>query len=153
MECPRCKSSDISVIDSRDCEPTAIRRRRECNDCDFRFTTYERIEPIKLMIQKRDGSLEAYNRDKLIRGLRLATEKRDIPKETIDEIVDRIESKLMEEADDPIPSKRIGELCIRELRRLDHVAYLRFASVYRSFADVEAFEKELAKIKKHSLSS
>lgn len=147
MECPRCKSTKISVIDSRDCDAAAIRRRRECDGCDFRFTTYERIEPIKLMVQKRDGAVEPYQREKIIRGLQIATEKREISPIILEEIADRIELKLMEEGEGPIPSKRIGDFCIRELRKLDHVAYLRFASVYRSFASLEAFEKEMKKIK------
>lgn len=147
MECPRCKSTKMSVIDSRDCDTTAIRRRRECDSCDFRFTTYERIEPTKLVIQKRDGTVEPYQREKILRGLQIATEKRNIDAKILDEIADRVELKLTEEGDRAIPSKRIGDLCIRELRRLDHVAYLRFASVYRSFASLEAFEKEMKKIK------
>lgn len=147
MECPRCKSTNISVIDSRDCDTTAIRRRRECDGCNFRFTTYERIEPTKLLVVKRDGTTEAYEREKILRGLQIATEKRNIAAAMLDEITDRIETRLMEEGDERIPSKKIGDYCIRELRRLDHVAYLRFASVYRSFASLEAFEKEMKKIK------
>ncbi len=147
MECPRCKHAETSVIDSRDADEKAIRRRRVCDHCQSRFTTYERIEPVKWSVEKRDGTLEPYCRDKIVRGLLLATEKRSIASAQIEEITDRIESKIWSEPGDQISSKRIGEWVIRELRRLDHVAYLRFASVYRSFASLEAFENELAKMK------
>lgn len=147
MDCPRCKHNETSVIDSRDTDKTTIRRRRECDACRSRFTTYERTEPVKLFVEKRDGTLEPYRRDKIVRGLMLATEKRAILPTTLEEITDRIETKIWAEQSDHISSKHIGELVIHELRALDNVAYLRFASVYRSFASLEAFEKEVAKIK------
>lgn len=148
MDCPRCKKSDLSVIDSRDAESDAIRRRRKCDHCQFRFTTYERIEPLKLQVVKRDGTPEAFNRDKMLRGLKLAVEKRHVTSEQLEAICDKIEVKLFSDGCDRVSTKQIGEAVVRELKALDHVAYLRFASVYRSFENLEAFEKELAKIKK-----
>lgn len=148
MLCPRCKHGELSVIDSRDCDGEAVRRRRECVWCTYRFTTYERIEPVKITILKRDGTTEPYQRDKLLRGIRLALEKRPIASQTIDELLDQIEQKLLTKAQDKIPSRVLGNLVIRSLRRLDPIAYIRFASVYRNFENLEAFEKELAKIRK-----
>lgn len=145
MLCPKCKQ-ETYVIDSRDIEPNVIRRRRECEDCNHRFTTYERIEPVNITIIKRDGSHEPYERDKITRGILLAIQKRTIPEQEIEEIVDRVEAKLSEIGEDAIPSRKIGELVIKELRELDEVAYLRFASVYKAFKSAKSFEKELARL-------
>lgn len=146
MLCPKCKQETF-VIDSRDIETTVIRRRRECEDCNHRFTTYERIEPINITVVKRDGSHELYDRDKIKRGILLAIQKRTIPEQEIEEIIDRVETKLSQIGEDEILSRKIGELVIRELRELDEVAYLRFASVYKAFKSAKSFEKELEKLK------
>lgn len=150
MECPRCHHGGLSVVDSREADAAAIRRRRECDACRFRFTTYERIEPLKLMVRKRDGSSEPYQREKIYRGIERAVEKRSFTPEMIDSITDAVEMKILMCAEDGLTSTQIGEYVIRELRKLDHVAYIRFASVYRNFDDIESFEKEVAKIKKHT---
>lgn len=147
MLCPKCKN-ETYVIDSRDIESAVIRRRRECDQCEHRFTTYERIEPINITVIKRDGSHEPYDRDKIKRGILLAIQKRTIPEQDIDEIVDRVEAKLSEIGENEILSRKIGELVIKELRQLDEVAYLRFASVYKAFKSAKSFEKELAKLTK-----
>ncbi len=148
MECPRCHHQGLSVIDSRDADNGSIRRRRQCDACRVRFTTYERIEPTKLMVRKRDGSLEPYQREKICHGIERAVEKRPVSPTIIAEITDRIETKIQMCAEDELTSKQIGEYVIRELEKLDHVAYMRFASVYRNFDNLESFEKEVAKIKK-----
>lgn len=148
MDCPRCKKADLSVIDSRDADIDSIRRRRMCDHCQFRFTTYERIEPLKLLVLKRNGSLEPFRREKILAGLERAVEKRNVSSSQLDAICDKIEFKLFADGCDRVTTKEIGETVVRELKGLDHVAYLRFASVYRSFDSLEAFEKELARIKK-----
>lgn len=135
------------MIDSRDCDHEAVRRRRECVACAYRFTTYERIEPVKIQILKRDGTTEPYQREKLLRGIRLAVQKRDLRPGDLEELVDQIELKLIKKAREKIPSRVLGNFVIRALRKLDPIAYLRFASVYRNFESLEAFEKELAKIR------
>ena len=147
MNCPRCHNSDIEVIDTRDCDSDCVRRRRECVKCHYRFTTYERIEPIKLSVQKRSGGVEPYNREKVIRGMKIATEKRDIDVAELEEIADRIEQKLIETGKPMVPSRKIGNLVIKELKELDEVSYLRFASVYKGFCSGKSFEKELEKLK------
>ena len=145
MECPFCMSSDSKVIDSRDSKDS-IRRRRECNRCGKRFTTYERIEMTTLRIVKKDGRREAYDRDKLRSGLRRACEKRPISEDKIDEVISKIEAELRSMQDPEIPSKKVGDLVMKHLKRLDKVAYIRFASVYRDFADITTFKEELEKL-------
>jgi transcriptional repressor NrdR len=145
MQCPKCHKETTSVIDSRDVDLRVIRRRRECDSCGFRFTTYERIEPT-LTVLKRDGSFEPYNRQKIANGIRLACHRCSITDETVEQTVDRIEAKLMEEGPAPVPSKKIGQLVIKELKQLDEVAYLRFISVFKEFKNAQSFSKELAKL-------
>lgn len=147
MFCPKCKTNTY-VVDSRDVEASAVRRRRECEKCRYRFTTYERLEPVAITVLKRDGSEEAYSREKIRKGIELACQKRTISEQKIDEVVDRIESKLLELGDRHIASKKIGEWATDELRELDDVAYLRFASVYKQFKSAKSFEKELEKLSK-----
>lgn len=146
MLCPKCKQNTY-VIDSRDVE-AAVRRRRECEKCAYRFTTHERLEPITIAVIKRDGSQEPYSREKIRKGIELACQKRTISEQTVDDIVDTIEAQILEIGDNEIPSKKIGELVIEKLRTLDDVAYLRFASVYKAFKSAKSFEKELAKLTK-----
>lgn len=147
MLCPQCKH-ETSVIDSRDIDSAVIKRRRECDDCSYRFTTYERLEPVNFNIIKRNGSTQPYNRDKVKKGIMLAAQKRTITEQEIDDLIDRIESKLVEHGTTAIPSKAIGELVIKELRSIDEVSYLRFASVYKAFTSAQSFKKELEKLTK-----
>lgn len=148
MDCPKCHKAELTVIDSRDVDNDSVRRRRECDNCGFRFTTYEKIEPIKITVLKKDGSLEPYDRNKVIKGMRIATEKRDISTDTLEEVTDKIEQKLIETGESVIPSKIIGDLVIAELKELDEVAYLRFASVYKEFRSPKSFKRELEKLSK-----
>ena len=144
MKCPFCSEIDNKVIDSRlSKEGLVIRRRRECLACTRRFTTYENVEKIPIMIVKKDGRREAYNRDKVGAGIKRACEKRDISMETIDGFLDELEGDLREMGKKEIPSHDIGERIMTKLHGLDDVAYVRFASVYREFKDVNDFVEEL----------
>jgi transcriptional repressor NrdR len=149
MLCPACRSGDTRVIDSRDDE-NAVRRRRECQSCRHRFTTFERPEAPRLYVAKKDGRREAYNREKILGGLRKASEKRPISEAAIQEIADRVERELSSRGDSEISSVMVGDLVMAELRRLDKVAYIRFASVYRSFGDLDSFQEELAQLRAKS---
>ncbi len=143
MRCVFC-GNDTKVIDKRDSEDT-IRRRRECISCDKRFTTYERPE-INLAVLKKDGRREQFSRDKVLAGVLKACEKRPISRDEIEKLVDSIESE-MRNCGDEVESRKIGDIVMRKLRSLDKVAYIRFASVYRSFDDIVSFEKELRQLK------
>ena len=137
MRCPYCRSSDTRVLDSRSTEERdAIRRRRECADCNRRFTTYERIEEVPLWVVKKDRRRELFNREKLLRGIMKACEKRQATLETISSLVDDIERTLKDAPNSEVPSVEIGRLVMEHLRTVDKVAYIRFASVYREFKDV-----------------
>lgn len=144
MNCPYCQHPDSRVIDSREAkEGETIRRRRECDACHKRFTTYERIEELLPMVVKKDGRREPFDRMKILSGIQKACEKRPIPQEKIEGVVDRVERGLQELGEKEIPSSVIGERIMRELHALDHVAYVRFASVYREFKDLNQFMNEL----------
>jgi len=144
MKCPFCDDLENRVVDSRlTKEGGEIRRRRECFRCKRRFTTYERIEETLPLIVKKDGRRETYDRAKIVGGLQRACEKRPVSVANIDEIADTIETSLMERGEKEIPSSVIGEAVMRHLHELDQVAYVRFASVYRSFKDVGEFMREL----------
>ncbi len=144
MKCPYCGHLDNKVIDSRlNKECTITRRRRSCLSCEQRFTTYERLEVMLPMLVKKDGRREIWDRKKMLVGLEKACEKRPVSCEEIDEFVDEIESKLQDYGSKEVPSKVIGEWVMEELPRLDEVAYVRFASVYRQFKDVNEFMHEL----------
>jgi len=147
MNCPKCKSENLCVVDSRDTDERSVRRRRQCDSCNFRFTTYERFEPIKLNVLKRSGGIEQFSRDKVIKGIKIAANE-GLSNEQIDEIVDEIEQKLIDAGDNPIASRKIGNLVIARLKKLDEVAYIRYASVYKNFKDIDSFEQELEKLKK-----
>jgi len=148
MRCPYCLHNMTKVLDSRDIdESKAIRRRRKCLKCHRRFTTYERIEPINILIIKRDGTREFYDRNKLLTGILKACEKRSISKEQIEKIINKVESKFEKLKNPEISSVKIGKAIISELKKLDKVAYIRFASVYKSFDDLNDFEEELKIIK------
>lgn len=145
MLCPVCRVGETRVVDSRDDE-SAVRRRRECLSCRQRFTTYERIEAARLFIVKKDGRREPYSRDKVLAGLRRACEKRPISEDTMQEIADGVLRELHARGDNEYPSTLIGELLMNALKKLDKVAYIRFASVYRSFEDLSSFEAEIAEL-------
>ncbi len=149
MRCPSCQAEDTRVIDSRVIEEGgAIRRRRQCSKCEFRFSTLEEVEILSLMVDKSDGSEEAYDKDKLMRSMRTALQKREISPAKLKKAVHRVEQQVqMKAKKDHIQSSVIGEIVMRELRKLDKVAYVRFASVYRAFEDVSAFADELKKLK------
>lgn len=147
MKCPYCNYEDTKVIDSRPTEDGhAIRRRRGCEKCGKRFTTYEKVEESIIMIVKKDGSREAFDRGKLMNGIIRACEKRPVPMATIEGMVDRIERGLNNLMQKEVKSDFIGELVMDELKKVDQVAYIRFASVYRQFTDVETFTKEIEKL-------
>jgi transcriptional repressor NrdR len=144
MQCPNCGHLEDRVIDSRSTkEGRAIRRRRECIGCGHRFTTYEYVENASIMVVKRDGKRESYSREKVIAGISRSCEKRPVSLAQIEEIVDRVESEIQKEAPGEVPSRRIGELVMEELQQKDEVAYVRFASVYRHFKDVNEFLHEI----------
>lgn len=138
MFCPKCNSEKTSVTDSRS-DGGAIRRRRECSDCGFRFTTYERVELTLPVVIKKDGSRENFDREKIRKGLRRACEKRPVSIEAIDAAVEAIEKRAVELCQKEVDSRELGELVMDELRKMDKIAYVRFASVYREFSDVSQF--------------
>ena len=144
MKCPSCRKDNDRVIDSRSAEEGAVvRRRRECLSCRKRFTTYEKVEVPTLYVIKKDGRRELFDRDKIKKGLVIACTKRPVPVQKIEEIVARIEQELVDKYDREVRANVVGDLVMRELRKIDHVAYVRFASVYRAFKDVTEFIKEL----------
>src|SRR6478752_5297154 len=144
MQCPYCGSTQNRVVDSREAAD-AIRRRRQCENCDQRFTTYERAESVRMHVVKRDGHREPFDRDKLLRGLQRAAAKRPIEPERLDEVVDSIEAAVRREGGEA-PAEWVGELALGGLARLDRVAAVMFASVYRSIEDLSAFEAELRRL-------
>lgn len=144
MKCPYCGKADSKVIDSRPADDSArIRRRRECLACGKRFTTYEVVETVALMVVKKDKSREAFDREKLLGGLMRASYKRPISYQTLEEAVDNIEQKLLSGYEREISSVEVGELAMEQLKLIDEVAYVRFASVYRQFGDINTFMDEL----------
>lgn len=147
MKCPFCDSPDTRVIDSRPTEEgAAIRRRRGCDKCGKRFTTYEKVEEMILMVAKKDGRREAFDRNKVLAGIARACEKRPVPLSTMEQMVDEIERKLSNLMEKEVESDYIGELVMDELKKVDEVAYVRFASVYRQFTDVNTFLREIEKL-------
>lgn len=149
MKCPFCGNSEDKVVDSREAENgLAIRRRRECLRCKRRFTTYEEIEEKPLLVVKRDGRRESFDRKKLEAGILKACEKRPIPFAKIETTIERLARELRIKFPNEVDSKKIGEQAIKELRKLDEIAYLRFASVYRQFKDVVEFSEEVKKLQK-----
>lgn len=148
MKCTQCPSDDVKVIESRDvAEGQSIRRRRMCSRCGHRFTTYERLERPQLIVIKNDGTRELFNRSKLLAGLYRACEKTSVSSLELEKLVDSIEQELYACGDQEVRSKRIGELVMDQLARLNEVAYVRFASVYRRFKDIASFEEELSLVK------
>ncbi|MCX6807049.1 MAG: transcriptional regulator NrdR [Candidatus Berkelbacteria bacterium] len=145
MLCPNCQKDEVQVIDSRD-DGKIIWRRRKCLKCDFRFTTYERIEVPKLTVVKRDQRREPFSKEKVINGIQKACQKRPVSMEQIIEAADNVEKQLFELKEPEISSKLIGEIVMKELEKIDDVAYIRFASIYRAFKSAESFDKEVHKI-------
>jgi transcriptional repressor NrdR len=144
MRCPFCLNPNSRVIDSRpDKEGSSIRRRRECEVCGKRFTSHERVEEILPMVLKKDGRREPFDRLKLVAGIKKSCEKRPVSVETIERLVDKIETRIQEGGEKEIPTSTIGEWVMSELHEIDEVAYVRFASVYRSFRDINEFMSEL----------
>ena len=149
MKCPFCNVSDTKVIDSRPADDnSSIRRRRQCEQCGKRFTTYEKLETMPLMIIKKDDSREAYDRSKVEKGILLSCHKRPVSSQQISQLIDEIENLIFNMEEKEIPASTIGELVMKKLKDVDEVAYVRFASVYREFTDVNAFLDELAKFLK-----
>jgi transcriptional repressor NrdR len=144
MRCPHCGTRDTRVVDSRDLDESAvIRRRRECSACSERFTTYERVEAARLVVVKRDGMRQEFDRDKVADGLRKALTRRPVRVDAADHAADEIESELRASGLSEIPSSRVGAMAMDKLRALDHIAYIRFASVYQSFEDLEDLKREV----------
>jgi transcriptional repressor NrdR len=147
MKCPYCSYLESRVLDSRPTEEgTAVRRRRECVQCLKRFTTYEKIEEVPLVVVKKDGRREPFNRNKILNGLLKACEKRPVPMDVLERAADEIERDLRSTLDREVDSKVIGEMVMEKLRTIDEVAYVRFASVYRQFKDINRFMEELEKL-------
>ena len=147
MKCPYCGYLESKVVDSRPAdEGASIRRRRECLACHKRFTTYETMESLPLMVVKKDGSRQSFDRNKVLGGLIRACEKRPVPYHALEELVGEIEQVLQNQMEREVPSAQIGELVMERLKKLDEVAYVRFASVYRQFKDINTFMHELNKL-------
>jgi len=148
MFCPYCHGEETRVVDKRDNNDTGVtRRRRECLNCEKRFTTYERVETISLMVSKRSGKIEEFDREKLKRGVSKAVKKRMIPEKDIDELIDDIELKLINRKSKVVKSTEIGNMVLTRLKRLDTIGYLLFASVYRDFDSISDFEKAIFELK------
>ncbi|MEQ2442869.1 transcriptional regulator NrdR [Pseudoflavonifractor intestinihominis] len=149
MKCPFCSNPESKVVDSRPSdEGASIRRRRECLVCHRRFTTYETMESLPMVVIKKDGSRQTFDKSKLLNSMLRACEKRTVPFDTLNHIADEIELTLQNEMDREIPSARIGELVMEKLKDVDEVSYVRFASVYRQFKDISTFMEELNKLLK-----
>lgn len=145
MKCPKCQSEESKVVDSRQAE-NAIRRRRECEKCGNRFTTFERIEEMPLLVIKKDDTREVFNRDKIITGIVRSARKRPVSSEAIEKAVERVERKVRMRSENEVHSDVIGEFVMEELAEMDEITYVRFASVYRSFKDVSDLEELLKNI-------
>ncbi len=149
MKCPYCNEADTKVIDSRPADDnSSIRRRRQCERCGKRFTTYEKLETMPLMVIKKDNSREAYDRSKIEAGIIQSCHKRPVSTQQINTVIDEIENRIFNMEEKEVPTSVIGELVMDKLKELDEVAYVRFASVYREFKDVNTFMEELAKLLK-----
>lgn len=147
MKCPKCNYAESKVVDTRPTDDgVKIRRRRECMECGHRFTTYEKIEETQIVVIKRNGTRQGYNRDKIINGLIRACDKRSVSLEQIERIADKVEKQLLNTFQNEVSTEVIGELVMNELQHVDDVAYVRFASVYRKFKDINTFMDELKKI-------
>lgn len=147
MRCPKCGYCESKVVDTRPTDDGfKIRRRRECAECGYRFTTYEKVEETQIVVIKRDGTRQGYNRDKIINGLIRACDKRSVTLKQIENIADKVEKQLYNTFQSEVPTSLIGEMVMNELENVDDVAYVRFASVYRQFKDINTFMDELKRI-------
>jgi len=149
MRCPYCGHNDSKVTDSREVEH-GVRRRRECQSCRLRFTTYERIQPAALIICKRDNRREEFNREKLLAGIRKACAKRPVSSRTVEKMVEDIEAELQHLGQVEVPTTILGEMVMERLKNLDRVAYIRYASVYRDFQDIESFERAVKDLRENN---
>lgn len=147
MKCPFCGSEDLRTLETRDSPNNVVRRRKECLNCKRRFTTYEYIETIEVMVRKKDGRIERFDLNKIIRGLQKACEKRPVTMKQIRDLAEQVKQDLMMQGKDEISSQEIGDLVIQYLKNLDHVAYIRFASVYRRFEEPEDFQRIIREVK------
>lgn len=148
MKCPYCGSENLKTLETRDSADNSVRRRKECGDCGKRFTTYEYIETVELMVRKKDGRLERFDINKIVRGLQKACEKRPVTMEQIHELAEKVRQELMLGGKEEVSSQEIGDLVMKHLKNLDRVAYIRFASVYRKFEEPEDFRRVLQEVRK-----
>jgi len=148
MKCPYCGSENIKTLETRDSADNTVRRRKECSDCGKRFTTYEYVEAIELMVRKKNCELERFDLNKIVRGLQKACEKRPVTMEQIQGLAERVRQDLMMMGKTEVSSQEIGDLVMKYLKNLDRIAYIRFASVYRQFEEPEDFRKVLSEVKK-----
>jgi transcriptional repressor NrdR len=148
MKCPYCSSAEFKTLETRDSPDNSTRRRKECLDCGKRFTTYEYVETVELMVRKKDGKLERFDINKTIRGLQKACEKRPITMDQINELAGLVRQVIMQKGKDEIASEEIGDLVMKYLKDLDRIAYIRFASVYKKFEEPEDFRRLLLEVKK-----
>ncbi len=148
MKCPYCGSENVRTLETRDSPNNVVRRRKECLSCGRRFTTYEYVETVELMVRKKDGRIERFDLNKVIRGLQKACEKRPVTMEQIRDLAERVRQDLMMKGKEEISSKEIGDLVMKYLKNLDRVAYIRFASVYKQFEEPEDFKRVLQEVRR-----
>jgi transcriptional repressor NrdR len=148
MKCPYCGSENLKTLETRDSPDNTVRRRKECGDCGKRFTSYEYVETVELMVKKKDGRLERFDLNKIVRGLQKACEKRPVTMEQIHELAEHVRQDLTTMGKEEVTSQEIGDLVMKYLKKLDRIAYVRFASVYRSFEEPEDFQRVLKEVKK-----
>jgi transcriptional repressor NrdR len=147
VKCPYCGSENLRTLETRDSPDNTVRRRKECADCEKRFTSYEYVETVELMVKKKDGRLERFDLNKIVRGLQKACEKRPVTMDQIRELAEHVRQDVMAFGKDEIKSQEIGDLVMKYLKKLDRVAYLRFASVYKQFQEPEDFQKLIKEVK------
>jgi transcriptional repressor NrdR len=147
VKCPYCGSENLKTLETRDSPDNTVRRRKECADCERRFTSYEYVETIELMVKKKDGRLERFDLNKIVRGLQKACEKRPVTMDQIHELAEQVRQDLMSGGKEEVSSQEIGDLLMKYLKKLDRVAYIRFASVYREFEEPEDFKKLLKEVR------
>ncbi len=147
MKCPYCGSENLKTLETRDSPDNTVRRRKECADCERRFTSYEYVETIELMVKKKDGRLERFDLNKIVRGLQKACEKRPVTMDQIHGLAEQVRQDLMSGGKEEVSSQEIGDLLMKYLKKLDRVAYIRFASVYREFEEPEDFKKLLKEVR------
>jgi len=148
MKCPYCGSENLKTLETRDSPDNTVRRRKECDDCGKRFTTYEYVETVELMVRKKDDKLERFDLNKIIRGLQNACEKRPVTMEQIHALAEHVRQDLMSSGKDEVSSREIGDLVMKYLKNLDRIAYIRFASVYRQFEEPEDFKRVLQEVRR-----